>query len=97
MSRILILPFLVFLQMVCIGPNTMLLAQELQIEHSKIDFIGNETFPKDSLARAIFNRETRCRSFFLAPFCALGMDFSIDRQLFNRRELAGDIFRLRSY
>ena len=94
MSRILILPFLVFLQ---IGLNTMLLGQELQIEHSKIDFIGNETFPKDSLARAIFNRETRCRSFFLAPFCALGMDFSIDRQMFNRREITGDIFRLRSY
>ncbi len=72
-------------------------AQAPQVELSRIDFRGNVAFPEDSLSRAIFNRETRCRSFVLAPFCMFGAGFSIDDQPLNLRELPGDILRLRSY
>ncbi len=74
-----------------------LAAQASQVELSSIDFRGNVAFPDDSLSRAIFNRETRCRSFVLAPFCAFGAGFSISHQSLNERELPGDILRLRSY
>ncbi len=74
-----------------------LAAQASQVELSSIEFRGNVAFPDDSLFRAIFNRETRCRSFVLAPFCAFGAGFSISHQSLNERELPGDILRLRSY
>ncbi len=72
-------------------------AQGSEIEVTSIDFTGNISFPDDSLSRAIFNRETRCRSFLLAPFCLFGAGFSIDDQTLNERELPGDILRLRGY
>ena len=74
-----------------------LAAQASQLELSRVDFVGNVAFPDDSLSRAISNRETRCRSFVLAVFCAFGAGFSIDHQSLNERELPGDILRLRSY
>jgi len=74
-----------------------LAAQASSVELSRVDFQGNVAFPEDSLSRAIFNRETRCRSFVLAPFCVFGAGFSIDDQTLNARELPGDILRLRSY
>lgn len=64
---------------------------------TRIEFRGNVAVPDDSLSRAIRNQETRCRSFVLAPFCAFGVGFSLNRQSFNRRELPGDIVRLQGY
>ena len=74
-----------------------LMAQNSAVELSHIEFRGNLAFPEDSLSRAIFNRETRCRSFVLAPFCIFGAGFSIDDQTLNPRELPRDILRLRTY
>ncbi len=74
-----------------------LTVQAAQVELTSIDFAGNASFPDDSLSQAIFNHETRCRSFLLYPFCLLGAGFSIDDRNLNERELPGDILRLRSY
>ena len=74
-----------------LGAQAPLSAQAPSAEVLSIEFLGNETFPKDSLARVIVNRETRCRSFsFLGLFCPFGAQ----RELLNERELAGDVHRL---
>ena len=72
-------------------------AQQGLTELSRVVFEGNQAFPEDSLSRTIMNRSTRCRTVLLAPFCALGVPFSVDRQFLNERELSSDIFRLQSY
>ena len=74
-----------------------LAAQAPLVELSNIDFRGNLAFPEDSLSRAIFNRQTRCRSPLLFLFCWSGAGFAINRQSLNPRELPGDILRLRTY
>ncbi len=66
-------------------------------ELTSVVFEGNSAFPEDSLSRTVINRSTRCRTFLLAPFCALGIPFSVDRQFLNERELSSDMFRLQSY
>ena len=48
-------------------------------EVTNVRFEGNETFPDDSLARAIVTRETNCRSTFFFFLCPLGFDFALDR------------------
>jgi len=73
------------------------LAQQGSTELGAVVFEGNAAFPEDSLSRTIINRSTRCRTFLLAPFCAMGVPFSVDRQFLNERELSSDIFRLESY
>ena len=72
-------------------------AQQGLTELSAVVFEGSSAFPEDSLSRTIINRSTRCRAFLLAPFCAMGVPFSVDRQFLNERELSSDIFRLESY
>ena len=62
-----------------------------------IEFVGNQTFPTDTLKRAIVNRETECRTVFLAPLCALRVDFADDRRYFNANEFFRDAIRLRLY
>jgi len=62
-----------------------------------LDFVGNRTFPDDSLAVAIVNRASRCRSFVLAPFCWVGLGFARDERELRERDLAGDIARLLVY
>lgn len=70
-------------------------AQELRgDEVRRVTFVGNETFPSDSLARAIVTRETECRSTVLAPFCWLGMNFALRRSPLRERELPLDRARL---
>jgi outer membrane protein assembly factor BamA len=62
-----------------------------------VTFEGNETFPGDSLARAIVTRETACRSwvfYFPIPFCPLGIDFSLSRSQLRNRDLPRDRARL---
>ena len=72
-------------------------AQQGLTELSSVVFEGSSVFSEDSLSRTIINRSTRCRTFLLAPFCAMGVPFSVDRQFLNERELSSDIFRLESY
>ena len=71
-----------------------LFAQTPSVEVLSIEFLGNETFPEDSLARTIVNRETRCRSFSMfGLFCPFG----VQREVLNERELAGDVLRLTNF
>jgi len=53
-----------------LGPGT-LEAQLRGPEVRSVQFVGNETFPRDSLIRAIATTQTECRSLLMAPFCAL--------------------------
>lgn len=63
-------------------------------EIESLEFSGNETFSDDELASAILLRETRCRTFFLQPFCWLDRDFAKDRSYLNDRFLRDDYVRL---
>ena len=60
-------------------------------------FSGNDSFPVDTLKRAIVNRATECGTMFLVPFCKLGFDFAADRRYFRADEFARDAVRLRLY
>ena len=66
-------------------------------EVAAIRFVGNRTFPTDTLKRAIVNRATECRTAFLKPLCAAGVGFALDRHYFNLDEFARDAVRLRLY
>ena len=66
-------------------------------EITDIRFVGNRTFPTDTLRRAIVNRATECRTAFLKPLCAVGIGFALDRHYFNLDEFARDAVRLRLY
>ena len=71
-----------------------LLGQAPSLEVLSIDFLGNEAFPADSLARTIVNRETRCRSFSVfGLFCPFGAQ----REVLNEPELARDVLRLTNF
>ena len=71
-----------------------LLAQVPSVQVRSIEFLGNEAFPQDSLARVIVNRETRCRSFSVfGLFCPFGAQ----REVLNERELARDVLRLTNF
>lgn len=62
-----------------------------------VRFEGNESFPDDSLARAIVSQETECRSAVLRfpiPFCGLGLDFALRRSFLRTRQLPLDQTRL---
>ena len=71
-----------------------LLAQVPSVEVLSIEFLGNEAFPEDSLARTIVNRETRCRSFSVFGFFC---PFGSQREVLNERELSRDILRLTNF
>ena len=66
-------------------------------EVAEIQFVGNKSFPTDTLKRAIVNRETECRTVFLEPLCAVGVDFADDRHYFSPDEFPRDAYRLRVY
>ena len=63
-------------------------------EIASVSFHGNESFPDDSLARAIVTRQSECRSAVLSPFCLLGTDFAIQRFYLNDSQIEIDGFRL---
>lgn len=63
-------------------------------EVTSVRFEGNETFPDDSLARAIATRETECRSRLFVLFCPLGFDFALNRSQLRERDLPRDRARL---
>ena len=85
-----ILSTLVFL--ILLSARTPVLAQVPSVEVKNIEFLGNEAFPEDSLARTIVNRETRCRSLSLG-FCPFG----VLRETLNERELSRDLLRLTNF
>ena len=66
-------------------------------EITGIRFVGNRTFPTDTLKRAIVNRATECRTVFLKPLCAAGVDFALNRHYFNLDEFARDAIRVRLF
>ncbi|MDZ7780670.1 MAG: BamA/TamA family outer membrane protein [Gemmatimonadota bacterium] len=70
------------------------LAQLGPPEIETVRFLGNETFPGDSLARAIVTRETGCKSGFLLPLCVTGVEFAIERHYLRAREIPRDRVRL---
>ncbi|SVB86937.1 uncharacterized protein METZ01_LOCUS239791, partial [marine metagenome] len=63
----------------------------------EVQFEGNETFPPDSLERAIVTSETECRSWILqvSLLCSLNLDFALRRGELNEGEIPRDIERLR--
>ncbi len=71
-------------------------AQAIGPEIAEVRFSGNETFPSDSLARAIVTRETTCKSwvFQIAGFCWASFDFAIERHQLRIREVPRDRVRL---
>lgn len=72
-------------------------AQAGRVEITELSFSGNETLPSDSLAHAIVNRRSECRSIVLAPFCLFRTGFARTERFLRERELARDIARLRLY
>lgn len=66
-------------------------------EVREVRFEGNETFPSDSLARAIATRETECKSGlfnFPIPLCPLGIGLALNRSQLRERDLPRDRARL---
>ena len=66
-------------------------------EITGIRFVGNHTFSTDALKRAIVNRATECRTAFLKPLCAAGVDFALDRHYFNLDEFAREAIRVQLF
>lgn len=66
-------------------------------EIREVDFRGNESFPSDSLSRAIRTTDTHCRSWlfwFPIPLCAFDFGFVVRRAYLNEEELPRDVARL---
>lgn len=63
-------------------------------EVTSVNFEGNETFPSDSLARAIATRETVCKSWVFFLLCPLDIDFALSRSQLRDRDLPRDRARL---
>lgn len=66
-------------------------------EVKSVSFEGNETFPADSLARAIATRETECRSwvfYFPIPLCPMGVGLALSKSQLRDRDLPRDRARL---
>jgi len=72
-------------------------AQVAPPEVTDVRFQGNETFPSDSLSRAIVTRETECKSGlfnFPIPLCPIGIGFALNRSQLRERDLPRDRARL---
>ena len=74
-----------------------MLSQLGQAEVTKVIFEGNESFPDDSLARAIVTRETECRSVVFTPFCWAGANFAVQRFYLPERDVPLDRLRLEAW
>lgn len=77
-------------------PQGRLAAQTNGPEVADVRFVGNQTFPADSLSRAIVTRATRCRHlvFQLTLLCPADLDFAKERNLLRVREVPRDRVRL---
>jgi outer membrane protein insertion porin family/translocation and assembly module TamA len=72
-------------------------AQVERPEVRRLVFVGNQTFPDDSLARAIRTTRTECRSWvfrFPLPLCLLDIGFAQRRAELDEREIPRDVARL---
>lgn len=82
--------------LLAVGPGAVqpqLVAPEVR----RLEFVGNETFPDDSLARAIRTTRTECRSWvfwFPLPLCLLDIGFAQRRAELDEREIPRDVARL---
>ena len=66
-------------------------------EVSEVAFQVNQSFPDDSLSRAIVTRETECRSVVFTPFCWAGADFAVQRFYLPERDVPLDRLRLEAW
>ena len=82
---------------VCLLRPSPVLSQLGQAEVTKVIFEGNESFPDDSLARAIVTRETECRSVVFTPFCWAGANFAVQRFYLPERDVPLDRLRLEAW
>ena len=73
------------------------LSQVGRTEVSEGAFQGNQSFPDDSLSRAIVTRETECRSVVFTPFCWAGADFALQRFYLPERDVPLDRLRLEAW
>ena len=73
------------------------LSQVGRTEVSEVAFQGNQSFPDDSLSRAIVTRETECRSVVFTPFCWAGADFAVQRFYLPERDVPLDRLRLEAW
>ena len=73
------------------------LSQVGRTEVSEVAFQGNQSFPDDSLSRAIVTRETECRSVVFTPFCWAGVDFAVQRFYLPERDVPLDRLRLEAW
>lgn len=98
MSRPSFLPSLVWVALcVWILVPSPAASQLGRAEVTRVTFQGNESFPDDSLARAIVTRETECRSVVFAPFCWAGADFALRRFYLPERDVPLDRLRLEAW
>lgn len=98
-STALLILCLVSAPVVALGPES-LEGQLRGLEVRSVEFVGNEAFPSDSLARTIATRKTACRSdlfVFPLPLCPLGIDFARSRSQLRERDLPRDRARLMVY
>jgi outer membrane protein assembly factor BamA len=69
-------------------------------EVRRLEFVGNETFSSDSLARAIRTTPTQCRFWLfwvLPPLCPLDVGFAMRRGELDEREIPRDQARIQIY
>lgn len=62
-----------------------------------VEFVGNATFPADSLARIVATRASECVSVLLSPFCWAGAEFASRTVPLRERDLEIDAARLRTW
>jgi translocation and assembly module TamA len=70
-------------------------AQAGRTEIASVRFEGNQSFPGDSLARAIVTRETECPSALLSPLCVLGL--AVQRFYLSEAQVPRDSYRLERF
>ena len=73
------------------------LSQVGRTEVTEVTFQGNQSFPDDSLSRAIVTRETECRSVVFTLFCWAGADFAVQRFYLPERDVPLDRLRLEAW
>ncbi len=96
LPRTLLLSLATALALACAArPVSPQVTQALGPEVRVVEFEGNVTFPRDSLAPAIVTTETTCRAWVLSPFCWFGFDFANRRSELREVEVERDVARLR--
>ncbi|MDH3206591.1 MAG: BamA/TamA family outer membrane protein [Gemmatimonadota bacterium] len=74
-------------------------AQSFGPEVRRVEFLGNETFPRDSLARAIITTQSECRSFLLQwiiPVCPV-FGWGQRQSALRERDVPLDVQRLQRW